>query len=67
MIRPWKECNFYGKLLTLCCVINCILAIELATGGHWLCLLSISSAALCGLGTYSQKCTRVSVTNKDGC
>tara|TARA_B100000212_G_scaffold341984_1_gene326983 strand:- start:13698 stop:13901 length:204 start_codon:yes stop_codon:yes gene_type:complete len=63
MIRPWKECNSYGKLLIFCCIINCILAVELAVSGHWLGVFSITSAAFCGIGTYSKKCTKVSVTN----
>lgn len=55
-MRPWKLCNSRGKLLICCCILNCILAADLALGGHWLSILCISSAAFCALGTYSAKC-----------
>tara|TARA_Y100000004_G_C8885040_1_gene399307 strand:- start:747 stop:950 length:204 start_codon:yes stop_codon:yes gene_type:complete len=65
MIRPWRECSPYGKLLTICCIINCIVSIELALAGYWLAVFTMFSAAFCGMATYSPKCTKVCVSNND--
>ncbi len=54
-MAPWRTLNSRGKLLTICCIINVIVAIQLARVGSYMCIFSILMAAFCGMCTYSPR------------
>lgn len=55
MISPWKTLNSKGHILTICCVLNVIVAIILAREGDYMCVFSIIMAAFCGMATYHKR------------
>ena len=57
MIAPWKTLNNAGRVLTICCVINVIVAVYLAKNGSYLSIFSIIMAMYCGIATYSPRYT----------
>jgi hypothetical protein len=55
MIAPWRTLNNAGRLLTICCVINVIVAVILANSGSYFAIFSMIMAMGCGISTYNPK------------
>lgn len=52
MMSPWRNLNFKGKLMSIGCIINVIVAVILAQKGSYMAVFSIVMAAWCGVWTY---------------
>jgi hypothetical protein len=52
MMAPWRILNFKGKLMVIACIINVVVAVILAREGSLAAILSIITAAWCGMWTY---------------
>lgn len=54
-MKPWRELNFTGRLLLLCCLMNVWCAVVFAMEGSWYSIFSGAMAAYCGMSTYHSK------------
>jgi hypothetical protein len=52
MLAPWKNLNLRGRMMTIACIINLILAVILAKDGSYIAVFSIVMAGWCGMWTY---------------
>jgi hypothetical protein len=51
-MSPWEYLNSRGKVLAVCCVINMIVSIVIASSGSYLAVVPCLMAAYCGVMTY---------------
>lgn len=53
MISPWSGLNTKGKIISIACFANMVVAIILAMDGKWSCVFSFSVSMFCAICTYN--------------
>lgn len=48
----WNNLNFKGKGMFICCIFNLLVSVLFASVGEWVCIVTVFSAAICGMSTY---------------